>query len=630
MHNRGTVMGDIREAITDVNVITNPNEHYFYGYYDLQPYDSKDEKHLCHRVKFIDRLPNIDDVCELGYIEIASGKFTKLAETTAWNFQQGALLQWYQDDDHIAYNVRTEQGFGTAIQNIITGETRTLPMAAANISKDGKYGLCVNMSRIYDFRPGYGYSDAPDPYGNINAPAEDGVFLMDMKTGDTKQIISYADIISSKTLSFGFSTGKLAGLDTWIDDIYIWSENFSTGETYGPAEAPSLSFMETYQELIDIAAEFSFETNYANLTEDEKTAFKSQIYAFLTDYDALDENAKGNAEVATAYSNIKSMLGEIVQQETGIDDDSFQTQYAETLALDVERLVPYDIPEVDAMLAVYEGFEDVAEYALSAETVAKVTALREARNAWDTTSDTTIAASYEKIWGDKITTNLNVAWNVYNRLTANQKELLADEELYPGLVSGLYAAMKDQAQVKDDTINVYCVGDSLTHGVGSDDATTESYPAQLQTKLATYDSLYTVSKFAVANSHVYKWAVEEGATENTTFTETTQYTSSHDGEADIVILQLGTFDLDNVLALGVAGEEQYLETYESIVQSYLRLENSPYVMISNTPVNYSNIDSTVAELNMQIADKYGLPCVDMYAYTSNYSDEEVKDYYRSN
>ena len=46
MHNRGTVMGDIREAITDVNVITNSNEHYFYGYYDLQPYDSKDEKHL--------------------------------------------------------------------------------------------------------------------------------------------------------------------------------------------------------------------------------------------------------------------------------------------------------------------------------------------------------------------------------------------------------------------------------------------------------------------------------------------------------------------------------------------------------------------------------------------------------
>lgn len=188
-------MGDIREAIADVKVISNPNEHYFFGYYDLQPYDSKDEKHLCHRVKFIDRLPTMDDVCELGCIEIATGEFVKLAETTAWNFQQGALLQWYKDDEHIAYNVRTESGFGTEIQNIVTGETRTLPMAAANISKDGKYGLCVNMSRIYDFRPGYGYSDTPDPYGNVNAPAEDGVFLMDMETGDTKQIISYADII---------------------------------------------------------------------------------------------------------------------------------------------------------------------------------------------------------------------------------------------------------------------------------------------------------------------------------------------------------------------------------------------------------------------------------------------------
>lgn len=188
-------MGDIRQAITDVKILTNQNEHYFFGYYDLQPYDSKDEKHLCHRVKFIDRLPTVEDVCELGYIELSTGEFIKLAETTAWNFQQGALLQWYQDDEHIAYNVRTEEGFGTAIHNIKTGEKRVLPKAVANISKDGKHGLCVNMSRIYDFRPGYGYSDVPDEYGNINAPAEDGVFLLNMETGKAKQIISYADIV---------------------------------------------------------------------------------------------------------------------------------------------------------------------------------------------------------------------------------------------------------------------------------------------------------------------------------------------------------------------------------------------------------------------------------------------------
>ncbi|MBE5761457.1 MAG: hypothetical protein E7334_05625 [Clostridiales bacterium] len=188
-------MEGIRDSSVNMKIISDPKEHCFYGYYDLQPYDSTGKKHLAHRVGFIDRLPTIDDVCELGYIDVDTGVFYKLSETTAWNFQQGSLLQWYKDDDHIVYNVRVGDGFGTQIKNIKTGETRTLPLAAANISMDGKRAVCVNMSRIYDFRPGYGYSDKPDPYYNVNAPADDGVFLMDMETGNYKQIISYDKLI---------------------------------------------------------------------------------------------------------------------------------------------------------------------------------------------------------------------------------------------------------------------------------------------------------------------------------------------------------------------------------------------------------------------------------------------------
>lgn len=190
-------MQGIKDATVGIKVISGAEDQVFFGYYDLQPYDSTGKKHLAHRVQFIDRLPTKDDVCELGYIEVENGAFHKLAETTAWNFQQGAMLQWYRDDDHIVYNVRTSDGFGTQIKNIVTGETRTLPLATANISKDGKWGVCVNMSRIYDFRPGYGYSDLPDPFYNENAPAADGITLMNMETGEARQIISYEDMIRS-------------------------------------------------------------------------------------------------------------------------------------------------------------------------------------------------------------------------------------------------------------------------------------------------------------------------------------------------------------------------------------------------------------------------------------------------
>lgn len=170
---------------------------YFFGYYDLQPFDSTERFHLMHRVPFMDRLPGPDDTAELGEIDLETGMFHKFAETTAWNFQQGAMLRRFRDDGHILYNVRdpgTPSGFAAEILDTETGARRRLPVPAADVSKDGRRLLSVNFSRIYDFRPGYGYAGVPDPWKEIRAPQDDGVFLTDTETGETRLLISYAAI----------------------------------------------------------------------------------------------------------------------------------------------------------------------------------------------------------------------------------------------------------------------------------------------------------------------------------------------------------------------------------------------------------------------------------------------------
>lgn len=182
------------EEINLKTISPNDGGQYFFGYYDLQPFDSTGRYHLCHRVAFRDRIPCEKDVCELGAIDLKSGEFVKFSETTAWNFQQGALLQWYKDDNHIIFNIREDNSFKSCVLNIKTGEKRILPMALANLSGDCKKALCVNFSRIYDFRKGYGYTGIPDPFASENAPKCDGVFLMDTETGQTKQILSYETI----------------------------------------------------------------------------------------------------------------------------------------------------------------------------------------------------------------------------------------------------------------------------------------------------------------------------------------------------------------------------------------------------------------------------------------------------
>ncbi len=176
----------------EAKVITpDDGGHYFFGYYDLQPFDSTGRYHLVHRAPFEGKIPESEDVCELGVIDLQTGKFIKYAETKAWNFQQGAFLRWYKDDDHILFNVREDGAYRCCILNIKTGEKKILPRAIADVSRNGKWGVCFNFSRIFDFRPGYGYAGISDPYFEEKAPIEDGVFLMNMETGENKLILDY-------------------------------------------------------------------------------------------------------------------------------------------------------------------------------------------------------------------------------------------------------------------------------------------------------------------------------------------------------------------------------------------------------------------------------------------------------
>ena len=171
---------------------------YFFGYYDLMPYSADGTRHLFHRTKlsYLDRLPGKDDVAELGYIDLNTGEVTVFAETTAWNFQQGAMLQWNPaaPNDEVIFNIREGNEFRCVILNVNTGARRIAERAIANVSPNGKWGLSINMPRVYDFRPGYGYGDVKDPFADVNTPDDDGIYLVDLETGKAKLIIDYARI----------------------------------------------------------------------------------------------------------------------------------------------------------------------------------------------------------------------------------------------------------------------------------------------------------------------------------------------------------------------------------------------------------------------------------------------------
>ncbi len=181
--------------------------HYFFGYYDLQPYDKTGKWHLAHRVQFADRLPTADDVCEIGVIDVAARRFIKVGETTAWNFQQGAFLNWFSENS-VIYNTFIGDKLCSVVKDLNGNTVREFLMPIASLSEDKKWALSINFARVYAFRPGYGYAAAKDEHADVNAPADDGVYLMDTQSGECELLLSYADLVT-KCPEPPYTDGKL-------------------------------------------------------------------------------------------------------------------------------------------------------------------------------------------------------------------------------------------------------------------------------------------------------------------------------------------------------------------------------------------------------------------------------------
>jgi hypothetical protein len=186
----------VKNQIADFKRITQGESHFFFGYYDIRSWDSAEKYHLCHKVGFMDRMPTKNDVAEVGMVELSSGEFIKLGETTAWCFQQGAFLQWNPGapGEEVVYNIWDGEEYRGLVRNVKTGSVRTLEKPVANLDPTGRYALSINFDRVYDYRPGYGYCARVDRFKDVERPEEDGIFLTDMHAGKSKLILSIRQI----------------------------------------------------------------------------------------------------------------------------------------------------------------------------------------------------------------------------------------------------------------------------------------------------------------------------------------------------------------------------------------------------------------------------------------------------
>jgi len=171
-----------------------PPEHRAYTgffFYQILQFDKTGRYLLGMKVYVQNRVVQLDDRGDIGVIDLKEGnKWTKIGETTAWNWQQGSRLQWRPKSDEIVWNDRSEDGkhYVCRVYNFRTGKRRTLPRPIYDISPDGSTALTHDFERMK--HRGTDYVGIEDRYKNEYAPAGTGIWKMDMESGKAELIMT--------------------------------------------------------------------------------------------------------------------------------------------------------------------------------------------------------------------------------------------------------------------------------------------------------------------------------------------------------------------------------------------------------------------------------------------------------
>lgn len=182
-----------------VEPISPPYQQFFGGYYDIQLMSKDGRYALCQSAPATGRLPVATDVADIVLVDTHDDKKVELVgQTSAWCHQQGAHAQFVPGtSDRIIYNIFDNEtgSFASKEVNLASGKERHLSRPISALSPDGKTAASLNFSRLYDYRPGYGYAHMPDPFVNEHCPHGDGIWLMNLESGSAELMLSY------KTLS---------------------------------------------------------------------------------------------------------------------------------------------------------------------------------------------------------------------------------------------------------------------------------------------------------------------------------------------------------------------------------------------------------------------------------------------
>ena len=178
--------------------ITSGPRHHFFGYYGISPWNATERLYACLESGFHERMPLPGERAAIGVVELDSGRFREVGTTAAWNLQQGAMLHWLPQAAEtllIGNDLDAAAGcFRPVVLDVASGERRVVPatVGIGAVAADGRAALGLDYARLHNQRPVVGYAGAHDRTAGVRCPDDDGVWRIDLETGETDLVLSHA------------------------------------------------------------------------------------------------------------------------------------------------------------------------------------------------------------------------------------------------------------------------------------------------------------------------------------------------------------------------------------------------------------------------------------------------------
>ena len=197
--------------------VTRGPAHHFFGYYDKTPWDAHSRYLLVNRVAFADRQPTATDTLTVGMVDLQDDDaFAEIGRTTAWSWQQGAMLQWLRgpgSETRVIFNSVTDGRPTATILDWRVAQSRVLPRPIYAVHPGGTEAVSLDFARLHRLRPGYGYASYPERFADDPAPEQLGVWRMDLGTGKNDLVVNLKQLAANRP------DARFAGAHHWVNHL---------------------------------------------------------------------------------------------------------------------------------------------------------------------------------------------------------------------------------------------------------------------------------------------------------------------------------------------------------------------------------------------------------------------------